>query len=293
MELTNRELFFEAQKLLQEKGIEFTKGDIYELLMCASELKTTTDLIKNFSKKALKPQYFYELLEKYIAGEPLAYIVKNTQFIELDLYVDNRVLIPRPETEMLVIRAEHYIKANKIKHDVIADVCTGSGCIAVSMKKRFPESRVIGSDISKDALEVAKINTKNCEQDVELVESDKLDYFIDNNIKVDVLISNPPYVEKIEDVAKSVLDYEPRNAVLVEHGTDFYKDFFIQYRDIMDRNRFFMAFEINYDQEKELSTMIEALFDEGVTYFFEKDMYDRTRYLFIYKGDKNENVQKR
>lgn len=291
MELTNRELFFDAKRILEEKNIEFTKGDIYDLLMCAGGMKNTTDLIVNFSKNAAKPQYFYELLEKYISGEPIQYIIHSTQFIELDLYVDNRVLIPRPETEMLVIRAEHYIKANNIKHDVIADVCTGSGCIAISLKKRFPESRVYGSDISKDALEVAQLNAKNLNQNVELVESDKLDYFIDNKINIDVLISNPPYVEKIEDVDRSVLDYEPRNAVLVAHGTDFYKDFFIQYRDIMNKDQFFMAFEINYDQEKELSTMIEALFEEGVTYFFERDMYDRTRYLFIYKGPKkNENI---
>ena len=91
-------------------------------------------------------------------GKPLAYILKSMDFMDLSLYIDERVLVPRPETEVMV---EHIISNIQTTDQVIVDLGTGSGCIALSLKKTFPEKTVVGVDIDQDALEVAIINQKN------------------------------------------------------------------------------------------------------------------------------------
>ena len=166
---------------------------------------------------------------------------------------------------------------------MIADVCTGSGAIALSIKNYFKDSVVYASDYKDECLNVAKKNANNLELDINFLKGDKLNPFLENNIKLDVLISNPPYVKNIDDIEEKVKINEPLDAIFIEGGLLFYETFFKSHNKVM-KNDFFMGFEINYDQEEDLSRLIRKYFGENVRYIFEKDIYNLTRYLFILGG---------
>ena len=181
-----------------------------------------------------------------------------------------------------------YIKKENIPHKVIADVCTGSGCIAIYLKKHFPDSDIYATDKYKDVLEVAKSNFEKYQANIITLEGNRLEPLISRHIRLDVLISNPPYVEKMEDIEDKVKKYEPLNAIYIQDGTKFYESYFKHHKEVM-KDKFFMAFEINYDQEEKLTFLIRNYFDlNKIQYKFVKDIFDKTRYLFI-KGDYSEN----
>ena len=153
-------------------------------------------------------------------GEPVQYIVGNVDFYGYTLDIDKRVLIPRRETEELV---EEVIKrSNLFANPTIIDIGTGSGAIAISLSNEL-KTHVYASDISSDALDVAKINISKTNGNVTLFKGDMLKPYIDNNIKVDIIVSNPPYIkedEKIEDIVKN---NEPHIALYANNnGLEFY-----------------------------------------------------------------------
>jgi len=171
----------------------------------------------------------YEIRDKRNTEKtPLAYLLEEAPFGYLKLFVNSDVLIPRPETELLVKIVLDEIKERKIHHPTILDLCTGSGCIAISLKTALPAARVYASDISKNALNVAGINAKRYNADIEFVLGDYLDPFLGKThspiaIPVmhgkppyfDVIVSNPPYVSA-EDYAKlePELYHEPKHALV-------------------------------------------------------------------------------
>lgn len=283
MELTNREVFFNTQKEAIEKNIKLSNSEIYMLLQKANNFTSFTQLTLNFDKNIANLDYFLNLKEKIFQGMPIQYALNEAPFLDLNLYVDKNVLIPRVETEELVAKVLSYTIKNNFKHDVILDLCTGSGCIALYLKKNFQFSKVYASDISKSALEVARKNAKNNNLDICFLEGDKLEPILNSDIKLDVLISNPPYVENFNDIEDKVKNYEPINAIYTKDGTSFYEDVFKQHKEIFNE-KLFMAFEINYDQEIKLTKLIEKYFSEGVNFWFEKDIYGLTRFLFISRG---------
>lgn len=192
---------------------------------------------------------------------PLAYLLEEAPFGNLKLFVNSDVLIPRPETELLVEKVLEEIKERKIHHPTILDLCTGSGCIAISLKLALPAAKVYGSDISKAALNVAAINAKRYNADIEFVLGDYLDPFIYNSnspialpiIKgkppyFDVIVSNPPYVSK-EDYEKlsPELHHEPKHA-LVGFPYEHIKK---QAKALIKENGF-LAFEFGLGQEEKL-----------------------------------------
>jgi release factor glutamine methyltransferase len=252
--------------------------------MNAEGLNSFTELITNFDKTLANPHCFDRNLQKVIEGQPLQYVLGEAPFIDLDIYVNSNVLIPRPETEGLVMLVQKLISDNSLNHDTIGDICTGSGCIALYMKYKYPNSRIIASDLYEDALEVARSNSRRHNLYVEFLKGDKIQPLLDNKIKLDVLLSNPPYVENKDDIEPIVMNYEPMYAVYSEDGLAFYKDYFKNYRKIMNK-KFVMAFEINYDQKDALTQLIGKYFkDEDTSFIFLKDIYDKYRYLIITGG---------
>ena len=281
--LTNRELFFLAKNKIKNNNLNITDNEIYQLLEYINNYQNYTELVLNFDEIVENCRVFDILLDELISGKPIQYVLNKTTFLNFDLFVDNNVLIPRPETEGLVLKVISYIKKLNLNHNLIADVCTGSGAIAISIKNYFKDSVVYASDYKDECLNVAKKNAKNLELDINFLKGDKLNPFLENNIKLDVLISNPPYVKNIDDIEEKVKLNEPLDAIYVEGGLIFYDTFFKQHKEVM-KNDFFMAFEINYDQEEDLTKLIKKHFGENVRYIFEKDIYNLTRYLFILGG---------
>ena len=148
---------------------------------------------------------------------PWQYIVEETEFYGLILQVNSSVLIPRPETEELIeLIRENY--QNKTAPKQIIDLCTGSGCIALSLKKIFPDANVFGLDICPDALKVARQNSLKLGLQVEYIRQDLLNQFqLEESMVFDLVVSNPPYImekEKLEMDA-NVLDHEPHSALFV------------------------------------------------------------------------------
>ena len=289
MELTNREAFFKTKEEVKNKNLEISDNEIFLLIEKVNNYQNYTNLVLNFDKNLANFNYFNELKERLFNGEPIQYILNSAPFVDLDIFVDNRVLIPRVETEELVTKTRYFIEKLELEHKVIGDMCTGSGCIALFMKNSFTDSNVFASDISKDALEVANKNAKDLELDIIFLKGDKTKPFVNQNIKFDIFISNPPYVQNKNDIEKKVKKNEPMNAIYSEDGVAFYRDVFQNYKKFMN-NKFMMAFEINYDQEHQLTELVEEYFPGDKKYMFLKDIYGLTRFLFILKGYKYDQV---
>lgn len=192
-----------------------------------------------------------EQLRNYI---PIQYITNNQEFMKLNFFVDQNVLIPRSDTEILV---EEIINTYKNKKIRILDLCTGSGCIAISLKKYMQNSEVCGIDISKEALKVAQLNAKNNNVDVKFEYSDMF-----TNIKnedFDVIVSNPPY---IKTQVINTLDREVKNEPIIaldggEDGLYFYKKIIKEaFNFLADNGMIFL--EIGYDQKDELIELINS-----------------------------------
>jgi release factor glutamine methyltransferase len=168
---------------------------------------------------------FLNCIKRLKTGEPIQYIVGETEFSGLKIFVDRNVLIPRPETEELV----NIVQNTKLKFEDaktnILDICTGSGCIALALKKKIPYSKVTALDIYEEVLCVAKKNAEYNKLDVNFIRSDIFSFV--TNEKYDIIISNPPYVRESEKMLmqKNVLNFEPELALFVENDNPlkFYK----------------------------------------------------------------------
>lgn len=159
------------------------------------------------------------IVSQRITGRPLWYCIGDTDFYGYKILVDERVLIPRPETELLVENALKYCDKDK----VVLDMCTGSGAIAVAVNKKS-NAKVVAVDFSDGAIELAKLNAKNNGADIEFIKSDMFNELGER--KFDLIISNPPYIKTndIENLQVEVKDFEPKMALDGgEDGYDFYR----------------------------------------------------------------------
>ena len=172
MDFTNREVYLKSLKDIKEHKINVQPSLIYQLLIKVNEFENFTSLIVNFDSKIKDIDKFNQLFNRLKNGEPFEYVVNEASFVSLMLYVDNNVLIPRVETEGLMNIVNKIIDDNKLNDSTIIDMCTGSGCIGLYMKYTHRNSRVIVSDISKEALKVAKENAKINNVNITFYESD-------------------------------------------------------------------------------------------------------------------------
>ena len=213
-------------------------------------------------------------------GLPIQYALKTTNFYGNDFYVDNRVLIPRFETEELVYYTNLYIKKYFDLNVKVLDLCTGSGCIGLSLKKLNPNIKVTLSDISKDALEVTKINQRQLNLDANIVESDLFDNI---NDKFDVIVSNPPYVSYEDEVDEIVLKNEPNIALYApNHGLACYENI-LKLCEKYLKNKYLIAFEIGSSQRDSVINLINTYLKD-VRIICKQDMQKRDRMIFIFKN---------
>jgi release factor glutamine methyltransferase len=226
---------------------------------------------------------FQEGMERYMNGEPIQYIKGKENFFSRDFIVNENVLIPRYETEELVENILYHIDDYFSDYESIdlCDVGTGSGAIAITLALEEPKLKVSATDISQEALEVAKQNAKELNANVKFYQGDMLQPLLDNNIKVDIFVSNPPYIpvqQEIEDVVK---DNEPHVALFGgEDGLYFYRKIFKDVRKVL-KDRAILAFEMGFDQKKIMEDALKEYFPD-CSYKILKDMNGKDRMLFIY-----------
>lgn len=235
------------------------------------------EMYANYLKKNLsgdKLQEGMKLLDKGISPQ---YIVGNVNFYGNEIRVNPNVLIPRFETELLVEKTISYVKevfGNK-KIDIL-DIGTGSGCIAITLKKEIA-CDVVGSDISNLALSVAKENAILNGVDVSFVESD---VFSDINGKFDVIISNPPYIAYDEDIEDIVRDNEPFLALYAEDNGLYFYHKIIKESSRYLKKPFIIAFEIGYLQADDIKNIVNQYYYDVVIHV-EDDYSGKDRFLFV------------
>ncbi len=219
-------------------------------------------------------QYFVNI-EKLTKGIPLQHITHRQEFMKMDFFVDENVLIPRSDTEILV---EEVIKiAQKYNSPRILDLCTGSGAIAISLKKFVPNADITAVDISEKALEIAQKNAKKLEAKINFVKSDLFDKL--DNKKFDIIVSNPPYIRKdeIKKLSEEV-QKEPKIALDGgEDGLDFYRIIAEQAINYLKTGSF-LCFEIGYNQKNDVIKIIEDEQNYKNTYC-KKDLYGNDRII--------------
>ena len=213
-------------------------------------------------------------------GIPIQYALNSVNFYGLDFYIDERVLIPRFETEELVYNTNIYIKKYFEKNSKILDLGTGSGCIGLSLKYLNPDCSVTLSDLSPYALEVASLNQKKLNLEVTIVESD---LFSNIHEKFDVLVSNPPYVSETDLVDDLVLNNEPKMALYAKkNGLEFYERILEKAEQYLNK-KYLIAFEIGSSQKDAILKLIYKYL-KNVKIITKKDMSERDRMIFIFKN---------
>lgn len=272
------EAFDKYVKLLEEKNFKDAKSDILLLIYEIFDFDFSKwmmykyDEIKDISKLDTLNEY----VKKRLGHMPIQYILNKAYFCGLPLYVNENVLIPRFDTEVLVEEVLKVSKKDKSKR--ILDICTGSGAIAIALKKLGGFERVDALDISDKALEVAKRNAKELNLDINFLKSDMFSSLTCEN-KYDIIVSNPPYIQSdvVDTLESEVKDFEPRLALDGDvDGMKFYKIIAKNYENYLADNGV-LALEIGYDEADD----IRALF-EGKNVVIKKDLANLDRVAIIY-----------
>ncbi len=217
-----------------------------------------------------------ELLDKLATGYPSQYLLGNVEFYGNIINVNEKVLIPRFETELLVDKTIKYAKSIFNKKINIIDLGTGSGCIAISIKKNL-DCNVTSLDISMDALEVAKTNARLNNTEINFINKSMTENLSNN---YDIIISNPPYIPYNGFVEDKVKENEPNIALFAsDNGLFFYKEILKKHLNNLNSPGI-MAFEFGDNQKESLEVIIRNL---NLKYSFENDLQGLPRYLFIFK----------
>ncbi len=249
------ELLREGKKVLEKNNIE--EASIISRILLEYVLKIDRNKLvinKDEEIENNKENEYMGYIKEVVAGKPVQYITNKQEFMGLSFFVDENVLIPQPDTEILVEEAIKY--ANQIKENVeILDMCTGSGCIGVALAKHVKNAKVTLVDISTKALEVAKKNAKENEvkEKVNFIQSDM---FENIKSKFDVIVSNPPYIKtKVINELDLQVQNEPHLALDGgENGLKFYEILINEAPKYLKENgKIFL--EIGYDQKKEVEEL--------------------------------------
>lgn len=227
--MTILEVIQRSADFLGKKGVSSPRLQV-ELLLAHLLKMPRMNLYLNFERplNAQEVETLRELVRRRGQREPLQYIVGSVSFCGLELNVSRRVLVPRPETELLAERAWNFLAQLPAEPPARAlDLGTGSGCLAIAMAARAPRSRVDATDLSEDALNVARQNATQC-QVVERMEFHQGDGFaaLKSDAQFDLIVSNPPYIstKEIQSLEPEVRDYEPQMALDGgADGMDFYR----------------------------------------------------------------------
>ena len=259
--MTYREAIVLGEKNLQQADIADAKTDSWLLLAMACKIDHTyyyMHIDEEMSEEQVRE--FEVLIRKRAERVPLQYITGEQEFMGLTFHVNSNVLIPRQDTETLVEEALKVIKPGM----KVMDMCTGSGCVLISILKNAHDVEGIGYDISKQAINVAKENAKFNEVPAVFERSDLFEDVVENDF--DVIVSNPPYIptDVVATLMPEVSQFEPREALDGKgDGLYFYSKILEQCKNYMKQDGYIL-FEIGCEQGDAVSTMMRlAGFSEG------------------------------
>ena len=277
--MNRRQAITKACLLLRRQGKEESLARFLLMYMLDESPQLFSNKLSEQLSKENEEKYF-SLIEKHIKEDvPLSHLVGFEYFYDRKYKVTKDVLSPRMETEELIYKVIEYVKASNKNKFKILDLCTGSGIIAITLKKELEQVSVdvIASDISEEAIEVAKENAQSHDATIKFIKSD-----IFNNIddKFDIIVSNPPYIDRKDEVTMqdNVLKYDPHLALFAEEeGMYFYRKIIEQANDYLNENGV-IFFEIGYDQKDKIIKLADM---NGYSAEVYKDINGRDRMAFL------------
>ena len=277
--MNRRQAITKACLLLRRQGKEESLARFLLMYM----LDESPQLFSNSFSEQLSQENeekYFSLIEKHIKEDvPLSHLVGFEYFYDRKVKVTKDVLSPRMETEELIYRVVEYVKSTKKNNLKILDLCTGSGIIAITLKKELSQFSidVVASDISEEAIKVAKENAQVHEATIKFIQSDIFDNIAD---KFDIIVSNPPYIDRKDEVTMqdNVLKYDPHLALFAEEeGMYFYRKIIEQANDYLNENGV-IFFEIGYDQKDKIIKLADL---NGYSAEVYKDINGRDRMAFL------------
>lgn len=273
-------LLKQGYKILKDKKIGSYILDV-QLLLGKAINKDRLFIFINGDYKVTKEEaekyyYYLKLREKKM---PVKYILGQCEFMGMDFMVEPGVLIPRPDTEILVEQALKEIDNNKYYN--ICDLCCGTGAIGISLAKLAEHIDVVCCDISDTACKVSEQNLEkySLSKRVNVVKSDLMEYFILNKIKFNMVVCNPPYIKEsiIDTLMEDVKNYEPHEALNGgEDGLEFYREIVKQSLKVLTKSGMLM-FEIGYDQKKDVTGILVEYGFKNITCI--KDLAGKDRVI--------------
>ena len=253
------EVLLKSYGILKKVGIESYILDSQLLLGKVLNVdKLFIMLNRGFNLNHQEENEFWRLIKLRENKMPIKYILRECEFMGMDFIVAPGVLIPRPDTEILVEEVIKHINENA--YTEICDVCSGSGAIGIAIAEFIKSTKVMLYDISSDAIAVAKLNIERFDLSIRVKQqqSDLLQSAIDQNKKFQVVVSNPPYIREavIPTLMEDVKNYEPYIALSGgEDGLDFYRRITNESLRVLEKGGL-LAFEIGYDQREEVQDML-------------------------------------
>ena len=269
---TYRDYYF---SLKNNQNYQFNDTIIYSLFCDVSNLDKE-HLILHFDDEIKDKEKLDSYIKRIVDGEPYQYVLGYTYFLSNKFTVNSDVLIPRQETEQLVLDTATLIKENFKRKVRILDMCSGSGCIGISLAK-LVDAEIDLVDISSRANEVAENNNKLNKTKCHIYQSDMFKGLLAK--KYDVIVSNPPYIKDESTVDKMTMMNEPHLALFAYPQTKFYEEIMAKCSDFLAKNGI-LAFEIEEDMDDSLTKLVNQYLP-GSKFYFKKDMYEKTRFLYI------------
>lgn len=280
--MTNKiyEALQRASSYLQENGREEAAARyLLQDVLNMSHTQLLSDMREEMPEE--KFQSFWNMVEEHVKGRPIQYIMGHEWFYGRSFHVDESVLIPRPETEELVLEALNRIKRlwPEMEALKLADIGTGSGAIAITMKLEAPDLKVFATDISEAALKTASQNSNNLKAEVEFRQGDLTEPLYGQ--MWDIVLSNPPYIAygEAETLSEVVIDHEPHSALFAEEdGLFLYRKLAEQLPDLMKRPGL-IGMEIGYSQGEAVKSFFEQTFP-GAKVDIIRDINGKNRMIF-------------
>ena len=277
--MNRRQAITKACLLLRRQGKEESLARFLLMYMLDESSQLFSNKLSEQLSKEIEEKYF-SLIEKHIREDvPLSHLVGFEYFYNRKFKVTKDVLSPRLETEELIYKVVEYVKATKKNNLKILDLCTGSGIIAITLKKELDQLLidVVASDISEEAIKVAKENAQFHDATIKFIQSDIFDN-IDE--KFDIIVSNPPYIDRKDEVTMqdNVLKYDPHLALFAEEeGMYFYRNIVEKASSYLNDNGV-IFFEIGYDQKDKIIKLADM---NGYSAEVYKDINGRDRMAFL------------